>query len=174
MQKILRRLATAERVAAKRKRIKDARFWKKEKKEAKEELKGQLYQADKEFERAKDRVREDWKLGALALREDIGGWAGRRGVIHEARYQTFQRLSFFQRSQRCEWAGGVDDLNIVKNDRVVLLDGPDKGRIGLVAQIHEDTAEVTVHGLNKVRSSFTFFFSRLSFCLCCVVSRDAS
>lgn len=32
----------------------------------------------------------------------------------------------------------------------MLLDGPDKGRIGKITQIDYDTAEVTVEGLNKV------------------------
>ncbi len=57
------------------------------------------------------------------------------------------------RNARCKWAGGAYYLNLAEGDRVVLLDGPDKGRIGQVIEINHDTAEVTVQDLNKARAS---------------------
>ena len=162
MQKILRRVATAERVAAKRKKIKDTRYWKKERKENSEEVRQQLQLTDQEFARAKQRVREAWTLGPLAPREDVGAWAGRQGVIHEARYRSYQTLPRALRDRRCAWAGGYENLNLVVGDRVVLLEGPDKGRIGKIFEIDEDASEVYVKDLNKVcvsrLVSFLFFF----------------
>ncbi|RYP50118.1 hypothetical protein DL768_004322 [Monosporascus sp. mg162] len=149
MQKILRRVATAERVAAKRKKIKETKYFKKEKKEQVTDHRSQVQLAQREFERAKQAVRDHWALGPLAPRQDVGEWAGAHGAIHEARFRSYGRLTLAMRNKRCAWAGGAYNLNLRVNDRVVLLEGPDKGKIGKIASISEETAEVTVAGLNK-------------------------
>ncbi len=45
---------------------------------------------------------------------------------------------------------GGSRLNLVKNDRVVLLEGRDKGKIGKVTATDKWRAECTVQGLNMV------------------------
>ncbi|KAI0378301.1 hypothetical protein F5Y04DRAFT_153100 [Hypomontagnella monticulosa] len=149
MQKILRRVATAERVAAKRAKTKELKWYKKDKKAQSDEVVQQLAMARIEFSDAKKAVKEDWELGPLAPRRDVGDWAKTKGGIHEIRYGSYGSMTLAMRNRRCEWAGGAFNLNLAEGDRVVLLDGPDKGRIGKIMDIVYDKAEVTVEGLNK-------------------------
>ncbi|KAL7623868.1 hypothetical protein AAE478_005424 [Parahypoxylon ruwenzoriense] len=149
MQKILRRVATAERVAAKRAKAKDLKFYKKDKRERRQEDSYQYRGIRDELREAKKAVRDDWALGPLAPKRDIGDWAGAKGAIHETRYVARIPIHPNLRDQRCAWAGGSKNLNLAISDRVVLMDGPDKGRIGKIANIDAERAEVTVEGLNK-------------------------
>ncbi len=154
VQKLMRRVATEERVAAKRKKVKDTKYFKKGRKEEAGEALHQTTVAEAEFRRAKQAVRDAWRLGPLAPREDVGEWAGARGAIHQARFPSVARLSPAMRDARCAWAGGARNLNLVPGDRVVLLEGPDRGKIGRIASVIEDAAAVTVDGLNKVGGVF--------------------
>ncbi|KAI2631913.1 hypothetical protein GGR54DRAFT_581413 [Hypoxylon sp. NC1633] len=149
MQKILRRVATAERVAAKRSKLRDLRRYKKEKKENMQEMRSQLQEVQEGFDAAKQAVKDEWELGPLAPRRDVGNWAGAKGSIDQFRYNVIGKLSLVMRNRRCQWAGGAYNLNLVVDDRVVLIDGPDKGKIGKILSINEDKAEVVVRGLNK-------------------------
>ncbi|KAI5928015.1 hypothetical protein F4810DRAFT_705910 [Camillea tinctor] len=149
MQKILRRVATAERVVAKRRAVKDRRIFKKEKKEDFDLTRRQLSVARDEFQTAKQAVRDDWAMGPLSPRLDFGTRDGMKGAIHEVRFQSNTRMTLVQRNRRCQWAGGAYNLNLAVGDRVVLIDGPDKGRIGPISEIDYDRAEVTVRDLNK-------------------------
>ncbi|KAI0843449.1 hypothetical protein F5Y06DRAFT_254962 [Hypoxylon sp. FL0890] len=149
MQKILRRVATAERVAAKRAKAKDLKWFKKNKKEASTEQRDQLNLVREDFSAAKRAIKNDWELGPLAPRQDVGARAGTKGAIIEGRYAPLGRITLAMRNRRCEWAGGAYKLNLTVGDRVVLIDGPDKGRIGKIRKIDHSTAEVTVDGLNR-------------------------
>ncbi|KAI1637062.1 hypothetical protein F4809DRAFT_606039 [Biscogniauxia mediterranea] len=149
MQKILRRVATAERVVAKRRAVRDRQLFKKERKSDSEMHQRQIAVAKEEFNIAKQAVRDDWAMGPLSPRLEVGEWDGTRGSIHEVRFQSDSRMTLAMRNRRCQWAGGAYNLNLVVGDRVVLIDGPDKGRIGHVQAIDHDRAELTVKGLNK-------------------------
>ncbi|KAI1799293.1 hypothetical protein F4811DRAFT_112051 [Daldinia bambusicola] len=149
MQKILRRVATAERVVAKRTKTKDFKWYKKQKKEQSRDQQQQLEMVRAEFNAAKQAVKDEWELGPLAPRRDVGEWAGAKGAIHEARYAAYGKISLAMRNRRCQWAGGAYHLNLAEGDRVVLIDGPDKGRIGKIKSINYDNAEVIVEELNK-------------------------
>ncbi|KAI0909108.1 hypothetical protein F4823DRAFT_454324 [Ustulina deusta] len=149
MQKILRRVATAERVAVKRQTRKDLKFHKKEKKETSTQKTAHARQAVGEVERAKQTIRDDWAMGPLSPRTDVGDFHNAHGSISEVRFSSPGKISLAMRNARCKWAGGAYYLNLAEGDRVVLLDGPDKGRIGQVIEINHDTAEVTVQDLNK-------------------------
>ncbi|KAI1245522.1 hypothetical protein MGN70_012412 [Eutypa lata] len=149
MKKIMQRVGTAERVAAKRKKLKDTRYFKAGKKQQSQDVRGQLSTAEADYQQAKQAVRDGWELGPLAPREDVGEWAGARGAIHEARFRSYATLTLAMRNERCAWAGGAYNLNLAVGDRVVLLDGPDKGKIGNITTVMPETAEVTVDGLNK-------------------------
>ncbi|KAI1188436.1 hypothetical protein F5B17DRAFT_268101 [Nemania serpens] len=149
MQKILRRVATAERVATKRQKAQDLRLYKEEKKQTSHQDKRRVMMAQEELEKAKQSIRDDWAMGPLSPRTDIGNFQDAYGTIGEARYATTGGFSLATRNARCRWAGGAYYLNLAVGDRVVLLDGPDKGRIGPVTSIDHDTAEVKVKDLNK-------------------------
>ena len=49
------------------------------------------------------------------------------------------------------WGGKF--LNIQVGDRVVILEGRDKGKIGKIKEINPKAADCMVEGLNMVRSS---------------------
>ncbi|KAI0113764.1 hypothetical protein GGR51DRAFT_546952 [Nemania sp. FL0031] len=149
MQKIARRVATAERVANKRQKAKDFKLYKGMKKDRQATAGQQVERALEEVNKAKQAIRDDWSMGALSPRMDVGEWHGARGSISEARISSAGRLSLAQRNARCQWAGGAYYLNLAVGDRVVLLEGPDKGRIGKISEITHENAEVTVNGLNK-------------------------
>ncbi|KAI1281815.1 hypothetical protein F5Y07DRAFT_271091 [Xylaria sp. FL0933] len=149
MQKILRRVATAERVAAKRKKARDLKFYKKGKKELDQQRNFQVNQAREEVEAAKQTIRDDWAMGPLAPRTDVGEWHDAFGAIRDTRMSSGNPFPLALRNARCQWAGGAYYLNLAVGDRVVLLDGPDKGRIGQIQNINHETAEATIKDLNK-------------------------
>ncbi|KAK8039222.1 KOW domain-containing protein [Apiospora rasikravindrae] len=124
MQKILKRVATAERVVAKRKAARDRLHFNKERKDEEYGLRNQGHIVARDIGRAKQAIKDDWNLGPLAPNSHTGEAAAQYGAISE-------------------------NLNIVSGDRVVLLHGPDKGKIGRIQNINEDDASVVVEGLNK-------------------------
>ncbi|KAI0453177.1 hypothetical protein F5B21DRAFT_480405 [Xylaria acuta] len=148
MQKIARRVATAERVAAKRQKTKNIRFHKHEKKTESKQSVAQIREAANEVKGAKQAIRDDWAMGAQSPRKDIGEFHDALGSITQHRFSS-RGLTLAKRNARCQWAGGAHYLSLAAGDRVVLLDGPDKGRIGEVAEINHEGAEVTVKELNK-------------------------
>ncbi|KAI1460875.1 hypothetical protein F4805DRAFT_348278 [Annulohypoxylon moriforme] len=149
MQKILRRVATAERVVAKRhkKQImnRDKKEWTRER--IRREKQMEFVKVD--YAEAKEAVKDAWELGPLAPRHDVGEKIGTRGAISEMRFSPFGNPTETQIEARCAWAGGSKFLCIAVNDRVVLMEGPDKGRIGSIKEIYPNRAEVFIAGLNK-------------------------
>jgi large subunit ribosomal protein L24 len=59
-------------------------------------------------------------------------------------------LDYRNRDEILEHVGGRY-LNIVTGDRVVLLEGRDKGKIGKISSTDAKTGKCTVEGLNMVR-----------------------
>ncbi|KAI1863954.1 hypothetical protein JX265_005043 [Neoarthrinium moseri] len=149
MQKILKRVATAERVAAKRKTARDRQAFNKNRFAEVDEVKYQRSELAQDFGRAKQAIRDDWHLGPNAPNANIGQYGPTHGAISEARYQIAASLRDHQKEARCAWLGGATNLNITVGDRVVLLEGPDKGRIGKITDVQKQTMEVIVGGLNK-------------------------
>ncbi|KAI0472444.1 hypothetical protein F4859DRAFT_515289 [Xylaria cf. heliscus] len=149
MQKLARRVATAERVVAKRNRAKEHKFYRHEKKQNRRQTTAVVGQAADDIRRAKKAIQDDWAMGTLSPRSDVGDYHDALGSIRTTRYGTNATLTLAQRNARCEWAGNITYLNLAEGDRVVLLDGPDKGRIGNVSGIDLTTAELTVRDLNK-------------------------
>jgi large subunit ribosomal protein L24 len=101
-------------------------------------------------ERAERRYRrEDWELGPIKPKRDVGDWKDKYGTVD---YQAIQGLDIYRPDllKKLEPFGGKY-LNIRKGDRVVILEGHDKGKIGIISVIDLKKAKVTVEGLNKVR-----------------------
>ena len=44
--------------------------------------------------------------------------------------------------------------NFVEGDRVVIIEGRDKGKIGTIKKVHKQSEEVEVEGLNMVGSQY--------------------
>jgi len=95
--------------------------------------------------------REDYELGPLAPRRDVGDLRETYGTINSQRARG-QDISHEKQDERLGPWGGKMFLNLRAGDRVVLLEGRDKGKIGTVKDISIKAAEVTVEGLNMVRS----------------------
>ncbi|KAI1260796.1 hypothetical protein F5Y18DRAFT_404567 [Xylariaceae sp. FL1019] len=151
MQKILKRVRTAERVAAKRKAKKEQVYYNYNRRQTDDQEK-QSYQIQRdEIKESKQSIRDDWKYGPNAARTDVGEKAHARGAIHEIRFSgaTSDTITLAQRNRRCQWAGGVYSLCLKEKDRVVVLEGPDKGKIGTVSNIRREHADLFVEGLNK-------------------------
>lgn len=153
MQKILKRVATAERVASKRKAVRQKQASGLDRHDEEREKVYQKSEIAKDFARAKRAIKDDWHLGPLAPNISIGELGVTHGAISEARYQMSGQLRDHQKEARCAWLGGAKSLNLAVGDRVVLLDGPDKGRIGKISDIQKHNMEVVVDGLNKVHLS---------------------
>ncbi|KAH7040469.1 uncharacterized protein B0I36DRAFT_10797 [Microdochium trichocladiopsis] len=151
MQKIIRRVATTERVAAKR--AKKIKYYKQQadKDESNSTFLAQRRAIRDDISLAKSAYKDDWKLGPLAPRINHGETGDNHGAVNEARFMTSsaELMSKEQLAERCKWAGRLNRLNIAQGDRVVVLEGPDKGRIGKISDIDLDKAMVTVEGLNK-------------------------
>ncbi|APA12516.1 hypothetical protein SS1G_03866 [Sclerotinia sclerotiorum 1980 UF-70] len=93
--------------------------------------------------------REDWELKELAPKRDVGSKADKYGSIES----HFVEEPAARRKEILEildlW-GGKKHLNITAGDRVVVIQGRDKGKIGKVEKVDKQRAEVYCEGLNMV------------------------
>ncbi|KAF2848968.1 hypothetical protein T440DRAFT_453387 [Plenodomus tracheiphilus IPT5] len=105
-------------------------------------------------------VKEDWRLGPLRPNRAFGEGADKYGVLTAAqvRKPDIPLLSVKNRNEFRERKGLapeypliVDDKKyfpIVKEDRVAILKGKEKGKIGVVEEVMDRTHQVIVKGLN--------------------------
>jgi large subunit ribosomal protein L24 len=148
MQKVIRRTIFAEKQAARRlarRKAKDERVWASENRKDIGRLRGDEV---KQLEAARTARREDFFLGPLAPRRDVGDGKETYGTVTQSQL----RLSEIPKSKRDEALKSVGGkfLNIVKGDRVVLLEGRDKGKIGKITDVDRSRASCKVEGLNMV------------------------
>ncbi|KAH7356643.1 hypothetical protein BKA65DRAFT_495117 [Rhexocercosporidium sp. MPI-PUGE-AT-0058] len=148
MQKVFRHTILAERQAARRsaKRT-ESKFrakWKNERDQTGYHRKDEI----KQIKDARLARREDYEMGPLAPRRDVGDQKDTYGTVSLNRTrgrplhgkEKWDILNF--------WGGKF--LNIVKEDRVVILEGRDKGKIGKVIAIDRKRAECTIDELNMM------------------------
>lgn len=141
MQKVLRRTALAKTQAV-RKAAK--RSDKNRKIEAKlQKGNDTLVQREvaKDIRHARQVRRERHELGPLAPRWDVGEQTDSYGTMDQRRLRGKE----ISREERMKY------WNIVEGDRVVIITGREKGRIGEVKSCDKKTEQVTVAELNKVR-----------------------
>lgn len=112
--------------------------------------------------RALRNAREDWFLGPLRPNRAIGSGAGRYGAMEAeelrrpaipVRVQKNRNEVREKKGLQLEYPFVVDDkkyFHIVQDDRVVLMKGREKGKIGVVDSISEESHEAIVKDLNKV------------------------
>lgn len=146
MQKVIRRTALAERQAARRAKVRKSKF---ESEKRVLDLQDAILRRRSVLQTLKDaRIarREDWKLGPLAPRRDVGAQRDTYGTT-DTRLLRGPELP--KSEQTKYWP-------IVAGDRVVLVEGRDKGKIGTVRSIDKARNELTVEGLNKVRWDLAF------------------
>lgn len=108
----------------------------------------------KAVKRAKDHHKEDWELGPLAPRRDVGDLKDKYGALSQHLLESPQLTSEERKKRIARFAGkgprNFPYCNIRKGDRVVLLSGRDKGKIGKIRDVDLNKGEVKVEGLNKV------------------------
>ncbi|KAL1635483.1 hypothetical protein SLS58_010240 [Diplodia intermedia] len=139
MQKAIQRTAMAKRQAA-RKAQKATEMQKAfDKRANRKELQQIKTTANKAIVEAKKRRREDWLLGPLAPRRDVGEWREKYATVDSRRTNLPDADPDVVKTQLAPFAEG---------DRVVILKGIDKGKIGELREVDEETRTVRVKGLN--------------------------
>lgn len=99
--------------------------------------------ANETVKQARRAQREDWEYGPLAPRRDVGDDKEKFGTVESS--QVFKVPP--------PKKDAVNQWHVFKGDRVVILKGRDKGKIGEVSSINKENDTVTVQGLNLVCSS---------------------
>lgn len=138
MQKLLKRTAQAEKQVARRKALRKNINKRAEEQQDFKKRMTAVTDANRALIAARRNRREDYELGPLAPRRDTpvrdanhAFW----GSINLGRSMT--ELGWKQRNLACKWAGGVQHLCVKVGDRVAIMQGPDKGKIGTVRSIVE-------------------------------------
>ncbi|KAL0262987.1 hypothetical protein SLS55_001962 [Diplodia seriata] len=139
MQKVIQRTAMAKRQAA-RKTQKATEMRKAVDKSAnRKELQQIKREATRAIVDAKGRRREDWLLGPLAPRRDVGEWREKYATVDSKRTNLPDADPDVVKTQLAPFAEG---------DRVVIIKGKDKGKIGELREVDEETRTVRVKDLN--------------------------
>jgi len=87
---------------------------------------------------AREARKEDWARGALAPRRDVGDMAEKYGSVGLFNMNIAER----QEKNKPKWK------SICEGDRVVVMKGRDKGKIGLVQNYDHDRGAVKLEGIN--------------------------
>ncbi|KAF4121960.1 large subunit ribosomal protein L24 [Geosmithia morbida] len=96
---------------------------------------------------------EDWVMGPLAPKRDLG--YNVYGTITEPTRLTHESGSGVHSirphvvAKRCEWAGSPHQLNLAVGDRIVILEGRDRGKLDRIESINSELGTVTLMENNK-------------------------
>ena len=148
MQKVIRRTLFAEQQAARRlarKKEKTDRIWRRL---SRRETQMARQDEVKNLQAAQLARREDWELGPLAPRRDVGDDKDTYGTVDQSQLR-FPKIHRSKIDEVLKNVGGRY-LNLAKGDRVVLLEGGDKGKIGKIIDIDASRGMCKVEGLNMV------------------------
>jgi large subunit ribosomal protein L24 len=141
MQKLLRRTAMAKRQAKRKAEQFQQRVERVEAKQYKRELVSYESALRKNVREARKAWKLDWELGPLAPRRDYGEREGEYGAVDaSAIFPPTKPVSMKQK-----------DYLIRVGDRVVITNGLDEGKIGVVTELKEDAEYAFVDGLRVVR-----------------------
>jgi large subunit ribosomal protein L24 len=148
MQKVIRRTILAEKQAVRRaakRNEKKQREWRKNTLEQ-----GRFQKRDEvgQIKAARLARKEDWELGPLAPKRDVGLQQETYGTINTLRSKGPVLTKKARWDQRLYIGGKYP--TIVVDDRVVITEGRDKGKIGVVTEMDFSRGECKVEGLNMV------------------------
>ena len=161
MQKLASRAAQAQKQAAKRQAI----SIKKMNRDTRRQVDAEITAANREIitnlSNARRDRREAWELGPLAPKRDLGfnGYGAAKqftrvnGSVRDTRTWLPQVVE-----RRCAWAGGVKMLSLAPGDRVVILQGPEKGKIDTIKQVQRESGTVVLTKYHSVRRVFCLPF----------------
>ncbi|KAG6004817.1 hypothetical protein E4U21_000773 [Claviceps maximensis] len=159
MQKLVKRAAQAQRQATRRakqqmeQRNIDTRM------RNREALRNAVSEVRQNLKDARQARKEDWELGPLAPKRDLG--FNNYGAFKEGARQDWSNDGLYHQrpqllEQRCAWAGGVRQLNLAPQDRVVIMDGPDKGKIDRIKEVRPESGTVTLQTHHRALSMGMF------------------
>ncbi|GAO19088.1 uncharacterized protein UV8b_07253 [Ustilaginoidea virens] len=159
MQKLAKRAAQAQRQATRRARQHVENEKIDHRIQNRDALKGALSEIRRNLKDARQARMEDWEMGPLAPKRDLG--FNNYGVLKEAARFDWTNSGLHQAKpqlveQRCAWAGGVRQLNLVPQDRVLIMDGPDKGKIDRIKDVQAENGTVTLQNCHRALSEGMF------------------
>lgn len=136
---VLRRKELARRQVARKNEKRRQKTQSDRERDYRSEVNAQTKVSFDQIKEARRRHKEDYELGPLAPRRDVGTKENTFGTVDPAQIQDVK----VPKGQKkwCPFALG---------DRVVLLEGKDKGKIGSVSDIDRDTQRIDVTDLNEV------------------------
>ncbi|PSR78808.1 hypothetical protein BD289DRAFT_443359 [Coniella lustricola] len=149
MQKLLKRTAQAEKQAARRiKKRNDLVKNDDQRTQFRGRMSG-VVEANMYLKDARRRRHEDWSMGAIAPQRDtpiqeVKGADAFWGSLSMTRSRT--AMPEKQMDLACKWAGGWKFLCLKPGDRVTIIEGPDKGKIGTISTMPDDSPHVQLEG----------------------------
>jgi large subunit ribosomal protein L24 len=152
MQKLAKRAAQAQRQAVRRAARIAEETRKTEQNRARRYLKEANAEIRSNIHEARRARKEDWELGPLAPKRDLGfnGYGeistGRRDWSQGGQFKINPELA----AKRCAWAGGVKQFCLAPGDRVVIMDGQEKGKIDRIKSVQPEDGLVLLEKLNRV------------------------
>ncbi|KAG6055924.1 hypothetical protein E4U17_002623 [Claviceps sp. LM77 group G4] len=155
MQKLLKRAQQAQRRARRQLDVKNEGEEVGNRLRTRHSLREAVEEARQNVLDARKARKEDWELGPIAPKRDLGfnsyGIASssiRLDWSNDGRARVRPEIL----EKRCAWAGEPAKLNLAPGDRVVLLDGPDRGKIDRIEEINESTGTVLLEKRHRVLS----------------------
>lgn len=153
MQKIIRRtqyaIAQAERRKLRRRAIDIRDKWSNKNANADAGKREHI----KALKKARLEQKEDWELGPLAPRRDVGDKKDTYGTVHPFSIDDAANIPESEREAGRERFGGKYYCSVKEGDRVVVLAGRDKGTISKVLEVNAKKGAVKVQGVDLVRIS---------------------
>lgn len=153
MQKLLKRTAQAQRQAARRAKERMQREANHENRNSRRGIQEAFAELRGNIRAARLAVKEDWELGPIAPKRDLGfnGYGTIRSRMREQwSAQGFNGVQSELAQKRCAWAGGTKQLNLAPGDRVVILHGPDRGKIDRIESIDTSMGYVKLEKYHQV------------------------
>ncbi|KND92857.1 hypothetical protein TOPH_02663 [Tolypocladium ophioglossoides CBS 100239] len=155
MQKLVKRAAQAQRQAARRSRQQMEQENIDYRMRNRTALRSAVAEVRQNLKDARRARQEDWELGPLAPKRDLG--FNNYGAFKENVRQDWSNYGLHQvrlqvAEQRCAWAGGVKQLNLAPQDRVVIMDGQDKGKIDRIKSVQTENGTVTLETHHRALS----------------------
>jgi large subunit ribosomal protein L24 len=156
MLKVLSRTASARRQAARKLALQEKKLKRMEVNARMMEKHQHEKVARDSVKAARNQMEEDWKLGPLAPRRDVGSAKDEYGAMEQA--MTMQpsplpvRLAWQKAMAKRQASGqGWFGNKFFVNDRAVIIRGRDKGKIGVVTDVDWQKQMVTMENMNTVR-----------------------
>ncbi|OCL01353.1 hypothetical protein AOQ84DRAFT_306900 [Glonium stellatum] len=139
MQKIIQRAKAADHQALRRQAAKAAQEFKADRKVFRQQLAQQNRSKAAVLKEARLARHQDWDMGPLAPNRAFGKDKDTFGALEQIHIAP---IEIPEKMRRKQW-------NIVEGDRVVLLSGRDKGKIGMIKTTWKESDRVSVEGLNQ-------------------------